>query len=88
MPRPYLAKHDPRLDDIYTLASNIASADPASFPVLVQTLPNIRAQMECSDVVILNKTDLFDGESMERIEFAICAIKPGVPILRTRYCEA
>ncbi len=75
------------LDEMYALTSILAVADPGTFPVLLQTLPNITAQIECSDVVVLNKTDLFGESEIARAEEAIRGIRPGVSIVRSRFCD-
>ncbi len=76
-----------RLDAVYVLASIIGLADPGTLPVLVQTLPNIRAQLESSDVVLLNKIDLFSEQEIDHAEEVIHSIKPDAPVIRTRFCE-
>lgn len=75
-----------KLDATYTLVSIIGLADPGTLPILLQTLPNIRAQIESSDIVLLNKTDLFCEKEIEHSEHEIRAIKPDIPILRTQFC--
>ena len=76
-----------RLDRTYALSSIIAVADPGTFPTLVQTLPNITAQVACADVVVLNKTDLFDNCAIERAEAEIRRIRRELSILRAQYCQ-
>ncbi len=76
------------LDELYRLSCIVSITDPGTFPVLVQTLPNIIAQVKASDAVVLNKSDLFDEEILARAEAEITRIRPGMRIFRTRFCEA
>lgn len=79
---------DSRLSRLYRIASVIAVADPGTLPTLLETLPNIAAQIEACDAVLLNKTDLFDETAIARAEAAIHAIRAGVKIVRTEHCAA
>ncbi len=77
-----------QLDRIYKVAAIVAVADPLTFPVLVQTLPNITAQVECSDWVLINKTDLAGADAIAQTETMLRRIAPQSRILRTVHCEA
>jgi G3E family GTPase len=77
-----------RLDELYALASVVSVVDPGSFGTLLQTLPNIAAQVEASDTVLVNKTDLFDEETVARTEAAVLAIQPRAELHRTVQCAA
>ncbi len=74
-----------RLDAVYQIASVIAVADPGTFATLLQTLPNLRAQVETSDHVLVNKSDLFDEETLCATEQAVREINPAATITRTQY---
>ena len=76
-----------RLDETYRLASILSVVDAGSFPVLIHTLPNITQQIEASDLVILNKTDLFSEDQLADVEEKIHAIAPRAAIERASYCE-
>lgn len=75
-----------RLDQLYALATIVSVVDPATFPVLLQTLPNITAQVESSDVVLLNKTDAFGEPEILDTESKMRDINPAAEIIRTSYC--
>ncbi|MGI5816492.1 MAG: GTP-binding protein [Armatimonadota bacterium] len=75
-----------RLDEVYELATIIAVVDPGSLPKLVQTLPNIRAQIEAADVVLLNKVDRFGPDEVAEAERIVRRIKDRAPIVRTVRC--
>ena len=77
-----------QLDQRIALCSIISIVDPGSFPTLLQTLPNIVAQIEASDRALLNKTDLFDEEEMAVCEEELRRIRPGIEIVRTSFCAA
>lgn len=71
------------LDALYELTSIVSVADPGSFRKLLVTLPNIRAQIEASDIVLLNKIDLFSEEQIAGTEIAMRQLNPRVRIVRT-----
>ena len=75
-----------RLDLHFRLASVVAVVDPGSFEKLVAVLPSIAAQIEAATVVLLNKTDRYDAQVLARVENAIAGLRPGVPVVRTRWC--
>ncbi len=74
-----------KLDAVYQIASVIAVADPGTFAILLQTLPNLRAQIEASDHVLINKSDLFDKETLCATERAVREINPAATITQTQY---
>ena len=74
-----------RLDRFFRLTSIVALADPASFTKLLQTLPNIRAQIEAADLVLINKADLHAEERLQETEAAVRTIKPEARLLRTTF---
>ena len=77
-----------RLDEFYELSAVVSVVDPGTFPKLLKTLPAIRTQVECADVVLLNKTDLFDKETIQATEDAILSIRDDVQVVRCVRGEA
>ncbi len=77
-----------QLDTLYRLANVIAIADPGTFLKLLHTLPNIRAQIEAAQQILLNKTDLHPPAQIKTTEAALREINPTAPITRTSYCAA
>jgi len=75
-----------KLNQSLTLSSVICVIDPGTFPTLTQTLPNIRAQVEASDQIIVNKTDLFDEEAIRRTEDEARRIRPDARLIRAVRC--
>lgn len=74
------------LDAVYGLASIISVVDPKSLPRLVHTLPNIRAQVEAADVVLINKIDLFAPAEVDATEQIVREINPAAAVMRTVRC--
>lgn len=72
-----------RLDTQYRLARIISVVDPGSFHKLRRTLPNIIAQIEASDLALINKADLYAVDDIQATAEALSAIKPGIEI---RHC--
>ena len=74
--------HDCRLDRVFQLTTVATVTDPGTFHKLLKTLPAVRAQVECADVVLLNKTDLFEEPAVLETEAAIRGVRDDVPIVR------
>lgn len=76
------------LDKLFRLATVISVIDPASFMKLRHTLPNIISQIEASDVVLINKTDLNSPEKTDETERLLRDINPAAEQIRTMRCNA
>ncbi len=63
-----------RLDDRYHLANIVSIVDPGSFMKLRVTLPNIITQIEASDTILINKSDLYDADTISETLAAVAAI--------------
>ncbi len=74
-----------QLDGKFRLATVVCVVDPFTLPVLVHTLPNIAAQIEAADLVVLNKTDLATEEQIEAAEAGVRRIRPDVRVRRASY---
>lgn len=79
---------DTNLDRVYRLAKVVSVIDPGTFETLLETLPNITAQVAASDEVLINKADLYDETRLVRVEEAVRRIQPGVRLRRTVRCDA
>ncbi len=66
----------------FELAGVIALVDPGSFHKLLQTLPAVRAQIECADLALINKSDLHGAAALDQTEAALLALQPSLTILR------
>ena len=71
-----------RLDEIYTLSAVVALADPGTLRKLLKTLPAVKAQIQTADILLLNKTDLFDEEPIARTEAAVRDVRRDIEIVR------
>ena len=76
------------LDETYEVTLIVTVVDPGSLPKLIHTLPNIRAQIESADVVLLNKTDQFGPQEIEEAESIVREISPQAQLIRTVRCQA
>ncbi len=76
-----------RLDEAFHLATIISIVDPDTFGDLLETLPNIRAQVEAAGVAIINKVDLHDEAALGATERQLGAINPDLVIHRARYAD-
>ena len=77
-----------KLDEVYDLATIVSIVDPGTLPKLVQTLPNMKAQVEAADVVLINKIDLFDPAAVDATERIVREIRPQAQVVRTVRCHA
>lgn len=76
-----------KLDRSFELRRVVSVVDPGSFHKLVHTLPAITAQVEASDLVLINKSDLYGGEEIARTRAAIREINPSAEVIETQYCR-
>ncbi|MCL4215733.1 MAG: GTP-binding protein [Candidatus Hydrogenedentes bacterium] len=78
---------DTNLDRVYRLANVVSVIDPGTFETLLDTLPNIAAQVAASDVALINKADLYGEPRLVRVEEAVQRIQPGIRLRRTVQCD-
>ncbi|MFA6173845.1 MAG: GTP-binding protein [Kiritimatiellales bacterium] len=76
------------LDKLYRLATVVSVIDPNSFLKLRHTLPNIIAQIEASDVVLINKTDRNPPEKIAETYALVRQINPAAERIQTVRCNA
>ena len=76
-----------KLDSDFRLATVISVLDPNSFLKLRRTLPNILAQVEAADVVLINKTDCNPPEKIEETLSAVQELNPVAECIQTVRCE-
>lgn len=74
------------LDEVYELKHIISVVDPGSFAKLLATLPNIRAQVESADVLLINKTDLHTPDQLRDVSARLTEINPQAR--QVRCCHA
>ena len=76
-----------KLDQLYDLCNIVTIIDPASFHKLRHTLPNIIDQVESSDLIIINKVDLHNQESIEKTVNAMLEINPNARLINCSFGE-
>jgi len=76
-----------KLDPHFRLATIISVIDPNSFLKLRHTLPNILAQIEASDVVLINKTDGNPPEKIEETLDVVQSLNPSAERIQTVQCD-
>jgi G3E family GTPase len=76
------------LDQLFRLATVLSVIDPNNFLKLRHTLPNILAQIEASDVVLINKTDCNAPEKTAETERLVREINSAAERIRTIRCDA
>lgn len=74
------------MDRVYKLCQIIAVVDPRSYLRLIHTLPNVQAQVESADHVIVNKIDACSDEDLKRALKIIRQRNPAAVIDETKYC--
>jgi len=73
------------LSRIYQIRSVIVIIDPLNFHKLLSTLPNIRAQIEAADTVLINKIDCVASQIVTETAEKIRAINPQARIWPTSF---
>ncbi len=76
-----------KLDPHFRLATIISVIDPNSFLKLRHTLPNILAQVEASDVVLINKTDCNPPDKIEETVEVVHGLNPSADRIQTVQCD-
>jgi len=76
-----------KLDNTYVLQRIICIIDPGTFYKLIHILPNIIRQVEASNTIIINKTDMYDAETIQNAEEEIRKINPQAALIKTTYCQ-
>lgn len=75
------------LDQDFEVCRIVTIVAPGKFNKLINKLPVVEAQVKSSDLIIVNKTDLTDLESIEATESTIRQLNPTGQIIRTRHCH-
>jgi len=79
--------NDSGMNRFYKLNNIISVADPISFPLLKQTLPNIVQQIKNAGDIILNKSDLTGANEIEKIILQIKKINDKAAVHVTQHCR-
>ncbi|MBK1875610.1 CobW family GTP-binding protein [Pelagicoccus mobilis] len=73
------------LSEYYEVQQVVAIAAPQKLPTLLENLPSIRAQIQTSQVVLLNKIDLATSEEIETATVLIAECNPQAKVAQTTY---
>lgn len=76
-----------KLDSDFRLATVVSVIDPNSFLKLRHTLPNILAQVDAADVVLINKTDCNPPEKIEETLSVVEDLNPAADRIQTVQCD-
>jgi G3E family GTPase len=76
-----------KLDTDFRLAMIVSVLDPKSFLKLRHTLPNILAQVEAADVILVNKTDRNLPEKIKETLVAVEELNPTADRIQTVQCD-
>jgi G3E family GTPase len=71
-----------QLDKRYHVAGVVAVVDPGVLMKLLLVLPNIRGQITSADLILLNKVDLHNPETIAKVREKISSINPDATIIR------
>lgn len=75
------------LRDTYSGSVVITVVDAVNFSKLATILPVLSAQVACADILLINKTDTADGESIDKTEWDVRKINSVAKIYRTVNAE-
>ena len=76
---------DHGLADFFAIARIVAVVAPRRFRTLVENLPTVRAQIETSDLIVVNKTDLATAKQIEDARSLIREIRPRAEVQVTSF---
>lgn len=73
---------DTGLNRVYRLGRIVTLVEAGSFPKLYEMLPNVCAQVEAADVVLLNKADCYTEDELAQTEALVRRLRPSVNLQR------
>ena len=73
------------LDRVFSLRSVIGLVDPGSVNKLIDTLPAITDQIRSSDILLINKSDIYDSDALDAVEESLREINSTALIVRTQF---
>lgn len=74
------------LNDQFDIYSILSITTPKSLLKLADHLPNINAQLRCSDLIVINKVDLASAEEVQSAEEKIHRVNPNAQIIHSERC--
>ncbi len=75
------------LDTRYRLTRIIAVVDPGNIEALLQELPNTKSQLMTADVILINKTDVYDREQIDTATALVRTVNENAAIEHVVRCE-
>ncbi len=75
------------LTNLFEVARIVTVVSARRFPKIIDELPVVTAQLQSSDVVIVNKCDLVPGEQVEQCIQRIRSIQPHAKLMETEWCS-
>ncbi len=78
---------DHGLGEHFKVQRIVSVVSPNNFQKLLKNLPVIEAQVRSSDLIVLNKTDLTDNETIRMAVEAVQEMNATASIQKTSYCE-
>lgn len=80
-----LAGVSQNIDSPYIYSGSITVVDSSQFLNSYKNIETIVKQVECSDLTLLNKVDLVDGDTIQMIKTKIYEINPETEIIETSF---
>lgn len=78
---------DHKLDAFFEVQRIVTIIAPPRFSQLFANLSNVRAQVQSSDLVIINKTDLSTPEQLDSARSLVHEINPRADVLESSHCR-
>lgn len=78
---------DHGLSEFFELRRIATVVAPAKLPKLLGNLPVIEAQIQASDLIVINKTDTVDETALQAVEASLRASNPNAELMRARHCR-
>jgi G3E family GTPase len=75
------------LEPAFRIVRIITVLAPRRFPALLENLPAVRAQIESSDLVIMNKLDTVDTSGADHVAALVSSVNPAAEQVRTSFCD-
>jgi len=75
------------LENDFFVAGITAVVDPGVMIKLLMVLPNIKAQIQCADLILLNKVDLHTPEMVDSVTAKVAMLNPSAQVVPCVQCE-
>mgnify|MGYP005838811077 CR=1 FL=1 len=76
-----------RIESDYRLARIVVVVDPGRYLKVRRGLPAVEAQVGAADLILLNKCDVYDAETLSAAEAAVREANPSAGILRSMQAD-